>query len=276
MENYILLNVSYQDNYCFFESAKWNHRDISDMIARHYSFIPSLNTMRFMLQNNKYDLLEISLKSPHLRDDLNTYKYTLLFYLETRNFALFDSLITTIQQRITDKSIVITDPVMDRNYRNHIVSSTTEQTVTEAVEQPITETVEQPVTETVEQPVTETVEQPVTETVEQPVTETVEQPITETVEQPVTETIEQPVTEAVEEPVTETVEQPITETVEQSVTETVEQPIEEPDEDFQLTDDPDIVKVFTSGLDGYRLQRLSTGEIIPYYTSGLGGSSYTN
>lgn len=110
-DNFIPLNVSYDNNFCYFESLRWNHTDITDMIVQHESFYPSMEVLENLISRNKYNLLKKCMTSPHLRGDLQTYRFTFMYYVDNDQFSMVNELLRKIKQRSTDNKIEINDTV---------------------------------------------------------------------------------------------------------------------------------------------------------------------
>lgn len=111
MENYVPLNVSYDDNYCYFECLRWNHFDIADMIVNHESFYPTMAVLENLLQRSKYAGFKQCMKSPHLRGDLQTYRFTFMHYVDTNQYSVISPLLNKIKQRIAGTSVDIPDEI---------------------------------------------------------------------------------------------------------------------------------------------------------------------
>ncbi|AZL89186.1 ankyrin repeat protein [Megavirus baoshan] len=243
MNNYIPLNVSYSDNFSYYECLKYGHTSIAELIVKHESFNPDATVLINLLDRNKSELFIHCMNNSNLDIALSTVKTSLI---ENIQLYRFDKIRTFLKKYIEDKSInnellntivienivsVDDDPIIvnfgDVSNNDNSVQTIPEQPTQEVVEQSAQEVVEQPTQEVVEQSAQEVVEQPTQEVVEQPAQEVVEQSVQEVVEQPVQEVVEQSVQEVVEQPVQEVVEQPVQEVVEQPAQEVVEQPAQE-------------------------------------------------
>ena len=174
-DNFVPLNVSYDGNFCYNECLKWNNYDMADMIAKHESFNPTMDIFENLLSRNKYDLFKKCMASPFLKDDMFTYRFTFMHYVDTNQYSAIRSLLEKIKKRQSLSANSITDQV----YPNPRLPKPVEQqpslsASTEPVEVVIdssyqADTSEGAVEETVEEAVEETVEETVVEAVEEAV-----------------------------------------------------------------------------------------------------------
>ena len=111
MNNFVPLQVSYDNNFCYFECLKFNHHDIIDMIVSHESFIPSMEILENLISRNKYAHFRTCMASSHLRDDLSTYRFTFMHYIDNNQYNNVNNLFNLIKQRITNKTIEISDQI---------------------------------------------------------------------------------------------------------------------------------------------------------------------
>ena len=111
VNNFVPLQVSYDNNHCFFECLRWKHYDIADMIARHESFNPSVEALENLLSRNKYADFGKCMLSPYLRGDFHTYRFTFQYYINNNQFSNANSLFQNIKQRTTNPDLVISDEV---------------------------------------------------------------------------------------------------------------------------------------------------------------------
>jgi hypothetical protein len=74
MENFVLLDVSYDDNFCYNGAIKWNYPDIADEIALHESFSPSTSILQDLMRRGRYDLIKKCINAPALSGLLKEYK----------------------------------------------------------------------------------------------------------------------------------------------------------------------------------------------------------
>jgi len=111
LDNYIPLQVSYDNNFCYFESLRWSHFQIADMIAQHESFVPTINVLENFISRNKYDLFKHCMKSPYLRGDLQTYRFTFVKYISDANYVSVQNLLSVIKKKEKDESVIISDTI---------------------------------------------------------------------------------------------------------------------------------------------------------------------
>ena len=217
MNNYVPLNVSYDNNYCYFESIKWGLNDIAESISQHHSFVPSFETIKSMLSKSQYNLLRSTFTSPHLEGELNTYKYTLQVYLHQKKYAMLGDLIQLIEKRLTDNTIEINYPVYDDNFASASMSQ---------VETPIATSIQPPI-----EPSTEVLAEPFTEAQTESSTEIQTESSTEAQTEPSAEALAEPSIEAQTEPSAEAQTEPSAEVQTESSTEAlVDTPIVVEDE----------------------------------------------
>lgn len=134
MDNYVPLQVSYDDNFCYFESMRWGHHSIVELIVSHSSFVPTEPILQDMISRGRYDLFKRCMSSPHLRDKLWTYRHTFLHYLQNNDVDAVNNLFNLIK----NKSSVIPDPVMESSNvpESSSVESPTTQPMEMSVENP--------------------------------------------------------------------------------------------------------------------------------------------
>jgi len=128
MNNFVPLQVSYDNNYCYFEALKWGHVDMADLIATHESFYPSLHVLENVLSRGKYDLFKKCMTSPYLRDEMHAYRYTFMYYVDINDHTAINKLLGTIKQKSIDPTTSIDDPIYPNPKLNSI--STTLNQVT--------------------------------------------------------------------------------------------------------------------------------------------------
>ena len=136
VNNFVPLQVSYDNNHCFFECLRWKHYDIADMIARHESFNPSVEALENLLSRNKYADFGKCMSSPYLRGDFHTYRFTFQYYVNNNQFSNANSLFQKIKQRMTNPDLVISDEV----YPNPRLAQQVQQTQTVQETQSVQET----------------------------------------------------------------------------------------------------------------------------------------
>ena len=111
IENYIPLEVSYDNNFCYFECLKWKHEKIADMIVQHESFNPTMEILENLLERNKYLQFRHCMNSPYLRGDMLTYKFTFMHYIDNNQYSSVKNLLGKIKQHTSNANIPITDQV---------------------------------------------------------------------------------------------------------------------------------------------------------------------
>ena len=112
MENFVPLRVSQDDNFCYFESLKYSHSDIADMIASHESFVPTMATLENILSRSKYDIFKKCMNSPHLSGDLMTYRFTFRDYVDNQKYREINDLLQKIKSRECGHQVQINDPAL--------------------------------------------------------------------------------------------------------------------------------------------------------------------
>ncbi len=70
IENFVPLDVSYDNNFCYTESLRWSHSDIADMIACHESFRPNMEILENLISRKKYDVFKKCMTSPYITGTL--------------------------------------------------------------------------------------------------------------------------------------------------------------------------------------------------------------
>jgi len=111
MDNFVPLQVSYDNNFCYFESLKWQHSHIADMIAYHESFVPTINILENLISRNKYDVFKHCMKSPYLKSDLHKYRFTFRKYIDDGNYECVKNLLANIKKKEQGTMIDIWDPI---------------------------------------------------------------------------------------------------------------------------------------------------------------------
>lgn len=99
--NFVPLQVSYDNNFCYFECLKYNHNEIADIIVHHESFNPTIQVLENLINRNKYGQFKHCMTSAYLTGDLRTYRFTFMHYIETNQYENVKSLLQKISQRIS-------------------------------------------------------------------------------------------------------------------------------------------------------------------------------
>ena len=114
LENYILTDVSYDNNFIYRNAITYmgDKASISlEKLAKHSSFNPDTNILLNILSRSKYDLFCHCLDSVHLNSNLRKYKYTLASYVKSGEYKKAEQLLTNIEMLNNDPNYVITDPI---------------------------------------------------------------------------------------------------------------------------------------------------------------------
>ena len=145
---FVILNVS-SGNITILQILLWHTK----------ALIRTMEVLENLLERNKYAQFKHCMKSPFLLDEMNTYKFTFVHYIDNDQFSNVSNLLRKIKQRLSNKSISITDKI----YPNPKLAKLQSQNIAqvEPVVQPIVEPVVQPIIEPVVQPIIEPVVQPV-------------------------------------------------------------------------------------------------------------------
>ncbi|XWV25931.1 hypothetical protein QJ857_gp1149 [Tupanvirus soda lake] len=157
LDNFVPLQVSYENNYCYFECLQWKHTDIADMLVGHESFVPSMEVLENLISRSKYAQFRKCMTSPLLpRGDLDTYRFTFMHYIDCNQFSNVSNLFRKIKQRSSGQQVAVDDKIYP-NPRLAALKAATPLVPTPVVPEPVVPTAE-PVVPTSE-PVTPT-EQP--------------------------------------------------------------------------------------------------------------------
>lgn len=111
LKNFVPLQVSYDNNFCYFECLKWGNNHIADMIAEHESFYPSMEVLENLLSRGRYTQFRKCMSSPYLKDDLNTYRFTFMHYIDNVQFSDASRLLSDIKQKMAGQNVQISDMV---------------------------------------------------------------------------------------------------------------------------------------------------------------------
>ncbi|XWV24688.1 hypothetical protein QJ856_gp1095 [Tupanvirus deep ocean] len=162
LDNFVPLQVSYENNYCYFECLQWKHYEIADMLVGHESFVPSMEVLESLLSRSKYAQFRKCMTSPLLpRGDLDTYRFTFMHYIDSNQFLNVSNLFKKIKQRSSGQQVPIDDQIYP-NPRLAALKATAPLVPTPAepvVPVPVESVVSEPVESVVSEPVT-TTEQP--------------------------------------------------------------------------------------------------------------------
>jgi hypothetical protein len=109
---FVPLQVSYDNNYCFFECLKWSHNDIAEMIVNHESFEPTMQVLENLLSRSKYANFRTCMNSPRLSGEIRTYRFTFMRYIDNNQFSNVCELLRKIRQRESDQNIQIDDQIL--------------------------------------------------------------------------------------------------------------------------------------------------------------------
>lgn len=111
VDNFVPLQVSYDNNYCFFECLRWKHYDIADMIVQHESFNPTTEALENLLSRNKYADFRKCMVSPYLRGDMQTYRFTFQHYIDNNQYTNVNNLFQMIKRKLCEPDLQITDQI---------------------------------------------------------------------------------------------------------------------------------------------------------------------
>lgn len=111
VDNFVPLQVSYDNNYCFFECLKWKNYEIVDIIVDHESFYPSMEVLENLISRSKYAQIKKCMTSPYLQDDFGKYRFTIMHYVDNNQFVDINNLFMKIKQKLNNQQITIDDIV---------------------------------------------------------------------------------------------------------------------------------------------------------------------
>lgn len=120
IDNYVPLQVSYDNNFCYFECLRYGHYDIIEMITRHESFEPSFSVMENMLQRSKHHLFMASFNNSNIPSEINDYHYTFRYLMDRSEYQRMRSLFNSLKERHLGNSVKIIYAVMtEEMYKEH-------------------------------------------------------------------------------------------------------------------------------------------------------------
>lgn len=111
LNNFVPLQVSYDNNFCYFDCLKWGYHQIADWISEHESFYPSMEVLENLLNRGRYTQFHKCMSSPYLKDDLNTYRFTFMHYINNAQFSDVGNLLDNIKQKTAGQTIQILDTI---------------------------------------------------------------------------------------------------------------------------------------------------------------------
>jgi hypothetical protein len=129
IDKFVPLQVSYDNNYCFFECQRWGHYEIADMIANHDSFVPSFDVFDNLISRSKYSIIRKCLLSPHINSvnrelsDIAVYRYTMICYLDANQTDNFNTLYNLCKRKFKGENLIIPDEIKTRSDINNLVQS---------------------------------------------------------------------------------------------------------------------------------------------------------
>lgn len=122
VSNFVPLQVSYDNNYCYYESIKWKHHEIADIIINHESFDPSIEILESFLVNGEYAHFKKCMQNPNLNDCIKQYECTLVYYINNAYYKNAIYLLTKLKERISGVNVEINDNIMteENDLKQHI------------------------------------------------------------------------------------------------------------------------------------------------------------
>lgn len=125
IDNFLPLNVSYNNNFCYFECISQEgviiNENIINMIVSHDSFGISIKILESFINNNKRYIAKDKLYTANVSKPLEPFRYTLLTYLNDNKISDFDNLVECLK-----KQIIHSHPVISKNiYDNNIIDTDT-------------------------------------------------------------------------------------------------------------------------------------------------------
>jgi hypothetical protein len=146
MDNFLPLEVSYDNNFCFLEAIKWSKFDTADLIATHDSFIPTTSILSNLFSRRKYNIIKTCVMSPRATGLIRTYRFTFAQYINANMTSSVDTLINRIQQKESNSVFEIVDPVYPNPRTPKIPFNSPAPVQTAPVQPaPVVETHEEPV-----------------------------------------------------------------------------------------------------------------------------------
>ncbi len=109
--NYVPLQVSYDNNYIFFECLRWNQHNIVEIIVNHESFNPTMEVLKNLLSRSKHQQFKKCMSSPYLRGDLQTYRFTFMYYVDQNQHNNLVELLKKIEDRMSNENVEINDEI---------------------------------------------------------------------------------------------------------------------------------------------------------------------
>ncbi|CAH6421073.1 Hypothetical protein MVR_LOCUS261 [uncultured virus] len=116
LSNFVPLQVSYDNNFCFFQCLQYSSRAsdgslMADLLVRHESFFPSLQVLENLMSRSRTDLVKVCMSSPYLRGDLSTYRFTIAAYVDANQPDKISTLLNLIKQRESGQDLPIPDEI---------------------------------------------------------------------------------------------------------------------------------------------------------------------
>ncbi len=105
MNNYAPLNVSYSDNFSYYECLRYGHTNIAELIVKHESFNPDATVLINLLDRKKSELFIHCMNNSNLDVALSTIKTSLIENIKLNRFdeiKTFLKNIVRINQLITN------------------------------------------------------------------------------------------------------------------------------------------------------------------------------
>jgi hypothetical protein len=100
LKNYLPIQVSHSDNYLFKLAIHKNNMAIAELLLTHPSFEPSVQILKFLLENNYFELIRKCLDSPNLPKIIAFYKNTIINHLDNSNRENIRKVLNNIEERL--------------------------------------------------------------------------------------------------------------------------------------------------------------------------------
>lgn len=123
MENFVMLDVSYDNNFCYFDSIRWKHEKIADLITTHESFNPTPTVLQNLLARQKYDIFKKCMQSPAIQGLVRDYRFTFIKYLNENKYSAVHGLVDFIIKKEKVPNTIIPDEILLEDFNSGNISN---------------------------------------------------------------------------------------------------------------------------------------------------------
>lgn len=111
LENFVPLQVSYDNNFCYHECRRWGQHEIAQLISMHESFEPTMKIIHDLLERECFVQFRKCVVNSQAPPNVFLYRFTFLHYLDNSNYEAICNLFNRLVQIDEGAEIEIPDEI---------------------------------------------------------------------------------------------------------------------------------------------------------------------